>query len=813
MNSKKNQDKEFLFTSKANVLYSLKDRIKKSKIEKLYYFTVEDWKINRGKHLNNIRNTFSSNIIVRSSSFGEDSVDKSEAGKFLSVLNVNPKSNTELSRAIQRVINSYNSHSVLDSKNQVLIQNQTKNVILSGVLFTKTLESDSPYYVINFETSGSTDSVTKGKVSNTIKIFNNTKQNQIPSKWKKLISAVKEIERLTGNDSLDIEFAITPIDVIIFQIRPLTTVRKNLSKDVIKFVGNKINKNEELYLQLKKRHSKIHNDIIFSNMVDWNPAEIIGNNPRVFDYSLYDFLIMKESWIKGRNLLGYTEIKDHDLMESFSGHPYVNVLTSFNSFFPSEMKNSIRKKLIKYYISKLEKNPHLHDKVEFEILFTCYDFSLDNRMKDLKKFGFTSIEIKTIKDILKKFTNNLIQKTPEIIKNTESSLRILNEKRLDNQNSNHDYKTQLISAEILLKDCKKYGAINFSAIARLAFVSNILLRGLYENHNIKRTDIENFMKSIPSPVTEFQNDLNDLKLNKVSRNEFLRKYGHLRSGTYDLTVQRYDKIPKFLEYMIELKPPKSIKNKQSISEKQVNKIISQHNLRFNEMTFLDYTKNTISLREKVKFEFTKSLSDAIELILSAGKALGFTPNELSNLEINDFFKYKIMNKNQLKKFWKKKISYQMSQYKKNTRVELPPLITSKNDFSVIEYHITSPNYITSKKVTDVTLLLDSIDTSVEIDSKLILIENADPGFDWIFSKNPAGLITKYGGIASHMAIRCAELGLPAAIGCGELLFDKLRISTKVTLDCKNNDILILDYKQKNSFSEERKILKSLGYIK
>ena len=173
MNSKKNQGKDFLFTSKANVLYSLKDLIKKSKIEKLYYFTVEDWKINKRKYLNNIRNTFASDIIVRSSSFGEDSIDKSEAGKFLSILNVNPKSNTELSHAIQRVINSYNSHSVLDSKNQVLIQNQTKNVILSGVLFTKTLETDSPYYVINFETSGSTDSVTKGKVSNTIKIFNN----------------------------------------------------------------------------------------------------------------------------------------------------------------------------------------------------------------------------------------------------------------------------------------------------------------------------------------------------------------------------------------------------------------------------------------------------------------------------------------------------------------------------------------------------------------------------------------------------------------------------------------------------------------
>ena len=64
-----------------------------------------------------------------------------------------------------------------------------------------------------------------------------------------------------------------------------------------------------------------------------------------------------------------------------------------------------------------------------------------------------------------------------------------------------------------------------------------------------------------------------------------------------------------------------------------------------------------------------------------------------------------------------------------------------------------------------------------------------------------------------MAIRCAELGLPAAIGCGEILFDKLKISSKITLDCRNNDILILEYKQKNDFSEEKKLLKSLGYIK
>ena len=48
-----------------------------------------------------------------------------------------------------------------------------------------------------------------------------------------------------------------------------------------------------------------------------------------------------------------------------------------------------------------------------------------------------------------------------------------------------------------------------------------------------------------------------------------------------------------------------------------------------------------------------------------------------------------------------------------------------------------------------------------------MIENADPGFDWIFGSKILGLITKYGGVNSHMAIRCAELEIPVAIGCGE----------------------------------------------
>ena len=58
-----------------------------------------------------------------------------------------------------------------------------------------------------------------------------------------------------------------------------------------------------------------------------------------------------------------------------------------------------------------------------------------------------------------------------------------------------------------------------------------------------------------------------------------------------------------------------------------------------------------------------------------------------------------------------------------------------------------------------------------------------PGYDWIFSQQISGLITKYGGANSHMAIRCAEFDIPAAIGCGEQRYDALLDAKQIMLDC------------------------------
>lgn len=68
---------------------------------------------------------------------------------------------------------------------------------------------------------------------------------------------------------------------------------------------------------------------------------------------------------------------------------------------------------------------------------------------------------------------------------------------------------------------------------------------------------------------------------------------------------------------------------------------------------------------------------------------------------------------------------------------------------------------------------------------IVMIPQADPGYDWIFGQNIAGLVTMYGGANSHMAIRAAEFGLPAAIGVGEKTYRSLSDARVIELNPLN----------------------------
>ena len=120
---------------------------------------------------------------------------------------------------------------------------------------------------------------------------------------------------------------------------------------------------------------------------------------------------------------------------------------------------------------------------------------------------------------------------------------------------------------------------------------------------------------------------------------------------------------------------------------------------------------------------------------------------------------------------------------------LPAYITCQQDFVCFEQQRAEPNFVTLKKIRGpVVTLSGRLSPMADLAGKIVLVRNADPGYDWLFSRNIAGLITAYGGVNSHMAIRAAEFGLPAAIGIGEALFEELMRSRVLSLDCAARQI-------------------------
>ena len=583
----------FNFTSKSDTLEYLSKNITKSKIEPLISFTINDWKKNKSKILEKSCKKFKKQkVVVRSSALGEDTIETSNAGVFTSILNVIPSKNT-LQKSIEHVIKSYNKKKHFNLNNQVIVQRQSTHIKTSGVIFTRIPDTGAPYYIINYEDGKNTDSVTKGLIGNSVKISRSTPMTKIPTKWRNLLYAIKEIESILKNNSIDIEFGITNNSIIIFQARPLTTIRQKNYRSLENKIFKIIEKNQNSY-EFYSRNSNSVNTI-FSDMADWNPSEIIGNNPNLLDYSLYDYLIMSKSWYLGRNLLNYQTINDSKLMKRFGNKPYVDVNLSFDSLIPNNINKKTRKKLLKFYLDKLSNNPFLHDKVEFQILFTCSDPSLNSRIRELKKYSFSNDEIIQIKKSLIDFTNNIIKRTPELFLDFDKSFEILRKNRikhiqkLNNSKKNHNDYLEL--SQNLLKDCRKYGVIPFSAVARLAFIAVTILNGLERESILTRTSSDNLLSQIETPMSDYKNELNLLIDKKISKKKFLEKYGHLRPGTYDITVPRYDMNPNYLSStkFFSQKPTPITK----IQEKKINKQLKKSRLIFNEISFIDFLKKSI----------------------------------------------------------------------------------------------------------------------------------------------------------------------------------------------------------------------------
>lgn len=798
--------------TKAETLQRLYQKLKHAEVLPQYMFTVGEWEADSERIVNHfLMLDWSTKVIVRSSSLAEDTSDNSQAGKYESIANVSGAA--AFREAVDAVIGSYDDD---NGMNQVLVQPMLDGVSICGVAFTLDPNTLGNYYVINYDDNGSTSAVTAGN-GNSNKLYYKFKKNTygqsgteegrvIDKGWQdagtddsavsisaserrmeRLCLVLQELEDFFGQDNLDVEFAFAETDVLyILQVRALCIqgepADKKRQEQELRRIEEKIGRAQ------RKKPFLCGEKALYSVMTDWNPAEMIGIRPKPLALSLYREIITDSVWAYQRDNYGYRNLRSFPLMVDFGGLPYIDVRVSFNSFVPAGLEEEMSDKLVNYYLDRLVENPAKHDKAEFDIVFSCYTFDLPQRIQILKNYGFSEEEVNKIVDALRDVTNNIIDHKNGLWRKDYAKIQTLNKRYEEIMASGLD---RIEKIYWLLEDCKRYGTLPFAGLARAAFIAVQILRSLVTCGIFTEDDYEAFMGGINSVSSDMNRDFLEM-----SQRAFLRKYGHLRPGTYDITSLRYDEAPDmYFEWGGKNAKAEGEKESEAfrLSLRQLSLLkekLYENGLTNDILELMDFIKTVIEGREYGKFAFTRNLSMVLELVGEIGQEYGISKEECAFLSVRDIYELYASaadgRTSFLRSIQKGKCDYEVTR-----SITLPPMIVSAKEVMAFYYPDSEPNYITSQQTIGEVYILEAGRQTEDLLDKILLIPSADPGYDWIFSHQIKGFITMFGGANSHMAIRAGELSVPAVVGVGAKNFEKYKTAKMLEIDAGGKLVRVL----------------------
>lgn len=766
------------FSTKAGTLTSLQGVLKSARIAPLYSFSVADWQKDRSECLAGILETHSSGPwIVRSSCRREDGAKLSNAGAFLSIPNVGAAG---LESAVAKVIAAYEEADLAD---EVLIQPMLTQVVRSGVAFSHDPNTCAPYRVVNWSEGSNTSAITGGLDG---RIWQQAAHSTAPPglTFEPIVDLIDELLNLFGGVPVDCEFAVTlggeVEELWLLQVRPLILNEVPESETVqaarLEYIQRKVERGMQPHPFLMGRRT------VYGVMPDWNPAEIVGIRPKPLALSLYRELITDSIWAYQRHNYGYRNLRSFPLMPHFFGLPYIDVRLSFNSFIPADLDEKLAGRLVDHYIDRLLAEPTLHDKVEFEIVFSCYTLDLPRRLERLAEVGFSKYEREAIEHSLRKLTNRIVHPKNGLWRADAAKIDTLNVRRKALLASNAD---PLERIYWLLEDAKRYGTLPFAGLARAGFVAVQMLKSLVAVGVFSQADYDAFIGSVSTVSGQLACDRAAL-----GKEAFLARYCHLRPGTYDILSPRYDEAPE-LYFDWNKRPPAPEPTKPFAltlpQMRDIVKLLESHGLQPDPVGLFDFMQAGIELREQAKFHFTRNLSDALMLISDIGGQLGFKREDLAYCDIETFKELHIAASDP-KDVLLRSIKQGKARYAETLKISLPPLIANPEDIWAFEWPDTAPNFITQKQVIAPVV---GCNAREDLEGAIVCIPNADPGFDWLFANPIAGLITAWGGANSHMAIRAGELGLPAVIGAGEVLYRRWSGAQRLHMDCAGRRVVVL----------------------
>ncbi len=586
------------------------------------------------------------------------------------------------------------SYGKAEPADEVLIQPMLRDVVRAGVAFSHDPNTAAPYRVINWTEGDDTAAVTAGLGGRT---YQSAAQSPVPAPpaIAPVIALIEELQARFGDRPIDCEFAVTRMQAASNSSGCCKCARSSFA---IRCSRAPTRPDGCARSQQGASWNAAHPFVggkrtAYGVMPDWNPAEIIGVRPKPLALSLYRELVTDSIWAYQRHNYGYRNLRSFPLMPHFFGLPYVDVRLSFNSFIPADLDDGLAGRLADYYIDRLLAEPTLHDKVEFEIVFSCYTLDLPQRLERLSTAGFSPDERTRIADSLRTLTNRIIDSRSGLWRSDKAKLDTLQTRREQLLTSAND---PLERIYWLLEDGKRYGTLPFAGLARAGFVAIQMLRSLVTTGVFSEADYHAFIGSVSTVSGQLARDRATL-----DKTTFLARYGHLRPGTYDILSPRYDETPDL--YFDWSKRPQMTHDSQPFSctlpqMRQIASLLSEHGLEPDVVGLMDFMQSGIELRELAKFHFTRNLSDAMALIAEVGARYGVSPDDLAYCDISIFREMHVAAVD-VEDLLAVAVAQGKKRHRDTERLSLPPLIASPDDVWAFEWPEAQPNYITQKQVT------------------------------------------------------------------------------------------------------------------
>lgn len=778
------------FGTKAETLAMLAER--GLPVPPVLFFDAASWKRDPEGRLDAIRRRFPGmRLAVRSSARSEDAENESLAGAFHSILDVPSDDADRLRRAVEEVVSTYDGDG-----DQVLIQPMIGNVAMSGVAMTRALEDGSPYYVINYDdVSGRTDTVTAGQgTSKTVCIYKGVRDEHFDSpRLLRVLNLLRSLEDIFGDTPLDVEFASDAAGTAhLLQVRRICAA-KRWNPGASGGVSERI-RHVETYVEeiMRPRPGLFGRRTLLGIMPDWNPAEIIGVTPRPLAMSLYRSLITGRTWSRARELMGYRPLPPTELMLSLAGRPYIDVRASFNSFLPAGLAAPICDILVDAWLDRLDAHPALHDKVEFEIVHTILDFDLDATFEDRFPNLLSRTRKAAFKSALRRLTGRALNAGPADPGSLHGALetaRALERRQKDLMPPRPERASAFAlatSLATLMEECREMGALPFAVAARHAFIAEALLRSAVRRGALDPDRLREFKLSFGTISGEISRDFRAACGDGRAQRAFLARYGHLRPGTYDIMIPCYAQREDLfhVKQAPEMRPPRPRFRLRAGEAADLAALLDEAGLDCSPERLLVYARTAIAAREWVKFVFGRHVCAILETLAVWGEAAGLSREQVSMLDadlaVNGLY---APLPAEARSHYLKLADIRRQGYDLARSFRLAHLIRSPRDVYVAAQQRSVPNFITAHRLEAPVVHLADAGKTPDLRGAVVCIESADPGYDWLFSRGIAGLVTCYGGTNSHMAIRCAEYDLPAAIGCGGILFERVCGARRCLLDC------------------------------